>query len=192
MFNIVAQMMFLILLIPLIVMLLALRFFGLIDFRTACQLLSFVPDRLGGIHARRVFYRLTLRSVGRSLVVSWLATVEVSDTVLGDNVYIGPKTSIGLATIGSDVLISASVSIVSGVRQHGTARGGVPMRAQPGQGKVRITIGDDVWIGVGALVGADVASGSVLAMGAVVVRPIQEPFGIHGGNPARLLRERSF
>lgn len=54
-----------------------------------------------------------------------------------------------------------------------------------------IVIGDNVIVSQGAIVlgGADIGSGSVIAAGAVVTRPCA-PFGIHGGAPARLLKER--
>ena len=56
---------------------------------------------------------------------------------------------------------------------------------------IRVRIGSDVWIGVGATVldGVDVSDGSVIAAGAVVTKNT-EPYGIYAGIPAKLVRLR--
>ena len=55
----------------------------------------------------------------------------------------------------------------------------------------RTTIGNDVWIGAGALIlsGVRIGDGAVIAAGAVVNKDV-EPFDIVGGVPARLIRKR--
>lgn len=52
-------------------------------------------------------------------------------------------------------------------------------------------IGNDVWIGEGALIkaGVTIGDGSVVGMGAVVTKDVA-PYSIVGGNPARLIRFR--
>jgi len=52
-------------------------------------------------------------------------------------------------------------------------------------------IGNDVWIGMGALIlpGVTVGDGAVIGAGAVVGRDV-EPYTVVGGNPARPLRRR--
>lgn len=54
-----------------------------------------------------------------------------------------------------------------------------------------ITIGHDVWIGMGAkiLSGVTVGNGAVIGAGAVVTRDVP-PYGIVVGNPARLVKWR--
>lgn len=52
-------------------------------------------------------------------------------------------------------------------------------------------IGNDVWIGMGALIlaGITIGDGAVIGAGSVVTRDVP-PYAIVGGNPARLIRYR--
>jgi phosphonate metabolism protein (transferase hexapeptide repeat family) len=54
-----------------------------------------------------------------------------------------------------------------------------------------VTIGNDVWIGHGAIVlaGRSIGDGAVIAAGAVVTKDVA-PYTIVGGNPARPIRQR--
>lgn len=54
-----------------------------------------------------------------------------------------------------------------------------------------VTIGNDVWFGSGCMImsGVTVGDGAVLAARAVVTKDVP-PYGIVGGNPARLIRHR--
>jgi len=54
-----------------------------------------------------------------------------------------------------------------------------------------VVIGNDVWIGCGAMIlgGVTVGDGAVIGAGAVVTRDVA-PYAVVGGNPARELRKR--
>jgi len=54
-----------------------------------------------------------------------------------------------------------------------------------------VVIGNDVWIGVGAVImsGVTIGDGAAIAARAVVTRDV-EPYCIVGGNPSRLIRKR--
>jgi chloramphenicol O-acetyltransferase type B len=54
-----------------------------------------------------------------------------------------------------------------------------------------VTIGNDVWIGTGAMIlsGVTVGDGAVIAADSCVTKDVP-PYGVVGGNPARLLRHR--
>ena len=55
-----------------------------------------------------------------------------------------------------------------------------------------VIVGDDVWIGHGAVIlrGVTIGTGSIIAAGSVV-RSDVPPFSIVGGVPARILKTRS-
>ena len=52
-----------------------------------------------------------------------------------------------------------------------------------------VHIGDDVWVGAGAIIMADLATGTVVGAGSVVTKAT-EPYSIVVGNPARKIRDR--
>lgn len=52
-------------------------------------------------------------------------------------------------------------------------------------------IGDDVWVGYGAIIlsGVTIGKGSIIAAGSVVTKDV-EPYAIVAGNPARFIKYR--
>lgn len=56
---------------------------------------------------------------------------------------------------------------------------------------IRTRIGNDVWIGEGAMIksGVSIGNGAVVAMGSIVTHDVP-PYAIVGGNPARVIRMR--
>jgi acetyltransferase-like isoleucine patch superfamily enzyme len=62
---------------------------------------------------------------------------------------------------------------------------------QEGHSKGDIIIGDDVWIGMNAIIcsGVKIGQGAVVAAGAIVTKDVP-PYAIVGGNPAKLIRFR--
>lgn len=90
-------------------------------------------------------------------------------------------------SIGNDCLIGEYVSIRDA--NHGTATG-APMRLQS-HSFAPITIGDDVWIGRGAVVlkGVSIGHGAVVAANSVVTHDVPAN-AIVGGAPAKLIRMR--
>lgn len=160
---------------------------GLSRYITCTTLLSLLPGAPGWI-MRRVWYRNTLQKCGKNLCVDFMGWIRTAKTEVGDNVYIGISSFVGLATIGNDVLISGHVTMLSGMNQHDIGLKGTPM-AKSGGADTRLLIGNDVWIGAGAVVGNDVADGCIVGAGAVVVHPTN-PNEIVGGVPAKFIRKR--
>jgi acetyltransferase-like isoleucine patch superfamily enzyme len=94
----------------------------------------------------------------------------------------------GGLTIGDHVLVGPNAVILSS--RHRWDLGEVPIVAQ-GQQLLPSIIGDDVWIGANAVVlgGIEVATGTVVAAGAVVTKST-EPYTIVGGMPAAIIGRR--
>jgi acetyltransferase-like isoleucine patch superfamily enzyme len=91
--------------------------------------------------------------------------------------------------IGEGVMIAANVAIYS--YDHGMVPG-VPMLEQALVGKAPVIIGNDAWIGTGAIIlsGVTIGEGAVVGAGSVVTRDIPAN-AIAVGNPARILKYRS-
>lgn len=159
----------------------------IVSYVSITQTLSFVPG-FPGIMLRRVWYKCTLASCGRELTVDFLAWIRTPKTRVGNNVYVGVQSLVGWADIGDDVMISGQVVVLSGNRQHGYQRLDVPMRLQEGV-QEKLTIGNDVWVGVGAILASSVAAHSVVASGAIVTKQFAE-FDILGGVPAKVIKSR--
>ncbi len=148
-----------------------------------------------------VYRRYAVRanvSIGRGVHLG-LGTVLWAPKALtiGDNVYIGKGCTIECdGTMGSGVLIGNRVGIV-GRKDHDMHAIGIPIRRAPwvgdpdGPRNDPVEIGDDVWIGYGAVVlsGVTVGRGAVVAAGAVVTTDVP-PYGIVAGNPAELVGVR--
>jgi acetyltransferase-like isoleucine patch superfamily enzyme len=90
--------------------------------------------------------------------------------------------------IGDHTMIGGGV-LMSGVN-HGHASPDTPMRRQPCVA-APITIGNDVWIGMGAIVlpGVIIGDGAIVAAGALVNRDVP-PFAVVRGIPARISKFR--
>jgi len=119
---------------------------------------------------------------------------------VGHDVYIGKNCTIQVdGKIGNYVMIANSVGLI-GRLDHDYHALGVPIRYAPwigdkgyqGDGKPNsITIGDDVWIGYGAIVlsGVHIGKGSIISAGSVVTKDVAQ-YTIVGGIPAIKIGER--
>ena len=110
---------------------------------------------------------------------------------MGDNSNIGAYGYVGCSgfiRIGAGVLMGPNVSLLG--ENHNFEDVSRPIRDQ-GVRREGIVIGDDCWLGAGAVVldGTTIGAGSVVAAGAVVSRDVP-PGSVVGGVPARVIRER--
>lgn len=134
---------------------------------------------------------------------------------IGDHVIIkegaricpaNPAAAIGIgawSTIGYHTFIFASLRIEVGKNcliapfcylvdsNHGIHRGQL-IRAQQMTAKP-ITVGDDVWLGVGVVVlsGVSIGEGAVIGAGTVVNKDIP-PYAVVAGNPVQIVAHREY
>lgn len=113
------------------------------------------------------------------------------DVTIGDHVQFGPCCHIQCdIEFGNSILIAADVSFV-GKDDHLT---NIPCSTiwNSGRGDSRKTVvGNDVWIGHGAIIvaGVNIGDGAIVAAGSVVVKDVGQ-CTIVGGNPARFIKNR--
>lgn len=113
------------------------------------------------------------------------------DITLGDRVQFGSHCFVQCdLAIGNDVLIASHVAFV-GRDDHRFDLVGRTIWDSPRGDNYRTVVGDDVWIGHGAIIvaGVEIGEGSIVAAGSVVVKDVP-PYAIVGGNPAKLIRVR--
>lgn len=119
---------------------------------------------------------------------------------IGVNCYIGRQSQIECdAEIGNHVIMANRVAFV-GRYDHNYQQVGTPTRLAKeirdedydwkGLG-LKVVVGDDVWIGYGAVIlsGVTIGEGSIVASGSVVTKDVP-PYVVVGGNPARKIAER--
>jgi acetyltransferase-like isoleucine patch superfamily enzyme len=111
---------------------------------------------------------------------------------IGENTHIQPRcifsAFLSPIVVGSDVQIAPSCHFYS--YDHGTERGQLIMD-QPLKTKGGIAIGNDVWIGVGAIIldGVNIGNGAVIGAGSVVTKNVPSN-SVAIGNPARIRKSR--
>jgi len=119
---------------------------------------------------------------------------------IGQNFYIGRYSQIECdADIGNDVIFGNYVALVGKYDHHYQQIGKATRLAS----QIRdadyswkgltssVRIGDDVWVGYGAIIlsGVEIGDGSIVAAGSVVTKNV-EPYSIVGGNPAKKIADR--
>jgi acetyltransferase-like isoleucine patch superfamily enzyme len=170
---------------------------------TACRCRVHAVRAFGGrdIHLKCLFGRGVrierpwLAEIGERCVLQpdvWLNIVsDRARLQIGHHTFLGRGVAIEVSMrveIGCGGLIAPGVYITD--HHHGVARG-QPMFEQPCVA-APVRIGDDVWIGVGAVIlpGVEIGDGAIVAAGAVVNKSVPA-CAIVGGVPARILKYRS-
>lgn len=119
---------------------------------------------------------------------------------IGDNCYIGRNSQIECnVQIGNDVLIANNVAFV-GRYDHNYKQIGTPICKasqirDPNYSWLELervsTVGDDVWIGYGAIIlsGVSIGKGAIIGAGSVVTKDVQN-YSIYAGSPAKKISDR--
>lgn len=109
----------------------------------------------------------------------------------GNNVQLGPHCHVSTDIhFGNDVLCAAQVSFI-GKNEHLYSVAGTSVWNSPRGKDTPTVVGNDVWIGHGAVImgGVNIGDGAVIAAGSVVTRDVPS-MTIVGGNPAKVIKNR--
>ncbi len=142
-------------------------------------------------------------SIGRSTSIGAYSTIYIQNRnaqnrnsylSIGEKTYIGESNNIracgGKIIIGNDCLISQNISIIA--TNHLYKKDILIKDNHWCEEKNFVEIGDDVWIGCGAIIlpGVKVGQGSIVAAGAVVSKDIP-PYAVVAGIPAKIIKYRN-
>lgn len=109
----------------------------------------------------------------------------------GNNVQLGHNCLVQCdISFGNNILIARNVSFV-GRDDHRFDIVGSTIWNSPRGDSYKTYIGNDIWIGHGAIImgGVTIGDGAVIAAGSVVTKDV-EPYTIYAGNPAKKIRNR--
>lgn len=165
-------------------------------FRSQCDAVGprFRMERLPYITGRgRIVIGSDVRLSGKSGFCFGRGGESPPRVTIGDGTFIGHDCGFFTCRsvdIGRRCLIATRVTIRDndGHPTHSARR---ERNEAPTPDTIRpVVIGDDVWIGAGAVVlkGVSIGKGAVIGAGAVVTRDV-EPGSIVAGNPARVVRQ---
>lgn len=122
---------------------------------------------------RRKVLEVILGPAFGSHVTVYNVLLSKKDIFIGDNTYIGFDCNLGKVKIGSNVLISDGVTILSGGHQHRRLIGDDCYQYGGGE-YLTILIGDGAWVWSGAIVMASIGKGAIVGAGSVVTKPIAD------------------
>jgi virginiamycin A acetyltransferase len=154
-------------------------------FSLAAQACATAPGLVGD-YLRIAFYKLTLKRCSLESRISFGSFFAHSSAVVGRAVYIGSYCVLGNCQLGDRTQIASHVQILSGRRQHPREASGQIGASSEGEFQV-IDIGQDCWLGAGAIVMAPVGARTTIGAGAVVVQPVEAGV-VAVGNPARVIK----
>jgi acetyltransferase-like isoleucine patch superfamily enzyme len=91
---------------------------------------------------------------------------------------------------GNNVLCAKSVAFI-GKDDHTYNHIGLTIWDSPRGDSFKTIVGNDVWIGYGAIIisGVKIGDGAIIAAGSVVTKDV-ESYSIYGGNPAKKIKTR--
>lgn len=163
---------------------------GLIKERDAAKTMVYAYNRLHptDYEGRGALIKRAFRRTGDSFTIESPFTFDYGYNIsIGENFYANTNCCIldgAQVVIGDNVFIAPNVVISTAGHPLDP-----PQRNKGLEYAYPVTIGDDVWIGAGAIIlpGVTIGSGSTIGAGSVVTKDI--PAGVLAvGNPCRVLR----
>ncbi len=149
------------------------------------ELFSLLPGTSGTI-LRNAYYHQVLDDCPFGVCLQFGSLFSHSEVELGNRVYIGLGSSIGMCSIGADTMVADHVQILSGSGQHFLDGSSTPFQDIPAQFE-KISIGRNSWIGARCIVMADIGDNCIIGAGSIVTRPIPSN-SVAYGSPARVIR----
>ncbi|MAD16031.1 MAG: acetyltransferase [Alteromonadaceae bacterium] len=150
------------------------------------HIVSILPG-LPGVFLRRAFYSLTLEKCSLNSHIGFGTIFAHRGTVIEDNVYTGIYCSIGSAYLKKNCLIGSHSSLLSGNTQHQRNEENGEWMPFSKDNINQIEIAENVWVGEGAIILANIGRGSLVAAGAVVNTNVKANIVV-AGNPARFVK----
>jgi len=151
------------------------------------QTVSLFPGLLGS-YLRIAFYRCAMSHCANDSYIGFGTLFSHRDTELHSGIYIGPQCNIGLSVIHRNCLLGSGVHLLSGKNQHRFDDPDTPVRLQGGE-FTKISLGENTWVGNGAIIMANVGRDCIIGAGTVVTNDIP-PGSIVAGNPGKVVRSR--
>lgn len=154
---------------------------------SCCPIVGRVSNKIRVMLCKRIF-----KKCGKIATINRKASFGSGKNIeIGDNSGLGANCEIPSdIIIGNDVMMGQNVRIL--MRNHSFTRIDIPMRMQGFTANKQTIIEDDCWIGRDAKFtpGRHLRKGTIVAMGAIVTKDFP-PYSIIGGNPAKIIRNRS-
>ena len=165
---------------------------------------------------RKIIKRCFLRLKNRTCIIASYqisADVKLEERVrLYESVYVGHKCKIGkysyvnpytfidddveigrYCSISRNVLIGLGAHRLDGITTHpiGYSKAWNPYIIKESDNHKKTIIGNDVWIGAGAIIlgGVTIGNGAVIGAGAIVTKSVSD-YAIVAGTPARVIKQR--
>ena len=156
-------------------------------FAAFSQTVSLFPGLLGS-YLRIAFYRCAMNRCATESFIGFGTLFSHRGTELHSGIYIGPQCNIGLSVIHRNCLLGSGVHLLSGKNQHRFDDPDTPIRLQGGE-FTKISLGENTWVGNGAIIMANVGRDCIIGAGTVVTNDIP-PGSIVAGNPGKVVRSR--
>ncbi len=153
-------------------------------FGSAGTMLSLVPGIIGDF-LRKAYYLLLLDGFSTSAGLGFGSFFSHRRASMGPGSSCGAYCILGTCQIGAGVLLGSNVHLLSGKGQHSYDADGKLIDGS----YESIAIGDNTWIGNGAIIMAPVGNNCIVGAGSVVTQAIPDN-SIVVGNPGRVVKTR--
>ncbi len=146
-------------------------------------LLGMIPGKLGS-YLRAAYYSATLEACNWEIAIGFGTVFTHRNSKVGKHASFGMNCMMGCVDIGEGVMLANRISIPSGKYQHLSQSGDIIKDTQ----LQRIKIGNNCWIGEGAIILSSIGDKSIVGAGSIVTKPMPSSVVV-AGNPAAVLRE---